>query len=142
MHSSTPTYEELAGLWTRMHHLGHLQNIASWDHAANMPPKGNEARAAAMAEMAALLHRMARSRARQKKPVPQIWLTLNPEERRTLRSLLARPTTGYLMKPVRRSTLVRQLTERDSQHMADQTAQLRQFAKSVRKTRKLRLLLV
>ena len=32
--------------------------IAGWDQAANMPPKGNEARAAALAEMAALLHRM------------------------------------------------------------------------------------
>ena len=41
-----------------MHHLGHLQSLAGWDQAANMPPKGNEARAAAMAEMAALLHRM------------------------------------------------------------------------------------
>lgn len=94
------------------------------------------------ANTAPLLHRLARARTRHKKPVPQIWLTLNPEERRTLRSLLARPTTGYLMKPVRRSTLVRQLTERDSQHMADQTAQLRQITKTVRKTRKLRLLLV
>ena len=25
--------------------FGHLQSIASWDQAANMPPKGNEARA-------------------------------------------------------------------------------------------------
>ena len=58
MNSSTPTYETLTGLWTRLHHLGHLQSIAGWDHAANMPPKGNEARAAAMAEMAGLLHRM------------------------------------------------------------------------------------
>ncbi len=32
--------------------------MASWDRAANMPPKGNEARAAAMAEMATMLHRM------------------------------------------------------------------------------------
>jgi signal transduction histidine kinase/CheY-like chemotaxis protein len=94
------------------------------------------------AAAAAMLHRMARSRARQKKSVPQIWLTLNPEERRTLRSLLARPTTGYLMKPVRRSTLVRQLTERDSQHLADQTAQLRQITQTARKAKKLRLLLV
>jgi carboxypeptidase Taq len=54
----TPAYDELAGTWTRMHHLGHLQSIAGWDQAANMPPKGMEARAAAMAEMAALLHRM------------------------------------------------------------------------------------
>jgi carboxypeptidase Taq len=41
-----------------MHNLSHLQSIAGWDQAANMPPKGNEARAAALTEMAALLHRM------------------------------------------------------------------------------------
>lgn len=56
--TATPAYDELAGTWTRMHHLGHLYSIAGWDQAANMPPKGMEARAAAMAEMAALLHRM------------------------------------------------------------------------------------
>ena len=55
---ATPAYDQLSATWTRLHHLGHLQSIASWDQAANMPPKGNEARAAAMAEMAALLHRM------------------------------------------------------------------------------------
>ncbi len=56
--TATPTYDALAGTWTRLHHFGHLQSIAGWDQAANMPPKGNEARAAALAEMAALLHRM------------------------------------------------------------------------------------
>jgi carboxypeptidase Taq len=56
--TSTPAYDELASTHRRMHHLGHLQSIAGWDQAANMPPKGNEARAAAMAEVAALLHRM------------------------------------------------------------------------------------
>jgi carboxypeptidase Taq len=55
---ATPAYDQLAGNWTRMHHFGHLQSIAGWDQAANMPPKGNEARAAALAEVAALLHRM------------------------------------------------------------------------------------
>jgi carboxypeptidase Taq len=54
----TPAYDELSGTWTRLHHLSHLQSIVGWDQAANMPPKGNEARAAAMSEMAALLHRM------------------------------------------------------------------------------------
>lgn len=58
MSHTTPTYDELSGQWTRLHRLGHLQSIAGWDQAANMPPKGNEARAAALAEMAALLHRM------------------------------------------------------------------------------------
>ena len=56
--TTTPSYEALAATCTRLHHLGHLQSIAGWDQAAHMPPKGNEARAAAMAEMAALLHRM------------------------------------------------------------------------------------
>ena len=58
MTSITPAYLQLAGTWTRLHRLGHLQSIAGWDQAANMPPKGNEARAAAMAEMSTLLHRM------------------------------------------------------------------------------------
>jgi carboxypeptidase Taq len=58
MSTATPTYDGLAEHWARLHRLGHLQSIAGWDQAANMPPKGNEARAAALAEMAALLHRM------------------------------------------------------------------------------------
>jgi carboxypeptidase Taq len=58
MSQATPTYDALSASWTRLHHLSHLQAIAGWDQAANMPAQGNEARAAAMAEMAALLHRM------------------------------------------------------------------------------------
>jgi carboxypeptidase Taq len=56
--TATPAYDELAATCRRLHHLEHLQALAGWDQAANMPPKGNEARAAAMAEMSALLHRM------------------------------------------------------------------------------------
>jgi carboxypeptidase Taq len=55
---NTPAYDALTATYTRLHRLGHLQSIAGWDQASNMPPKGNEARAAAMAEMAALLHRL------------------------------------------------------------------------------------
>ena len=51
-------YEELTAIWTRLHRFTHLQNIAGWDQAAMMPPKGNDARAAAMAEMQGLLHSM------------------------------------------------------------------------------------
>ena len=56
--TATPAYDELAATCRRLHHLEHLQALAGWDQAANMPPKGNDARAAAMAEMSALLHRM------------------------------------------------------------------------------------
>ena len=51
-------YEELTGIWTRLHRFQHLQSIASWDQAAMMPSKGSTARANAMAEMEGLLHRM------------------------------------------------------------------------------------
>jgi carboxypeptidase Taq len=56
--NATPAYDTLESTWTRLHRFGHLQSLAGWDQAANMPPKGNEARAAALSEMAALLHRM------------------------------------------------------------------------------------
>jgi carboxypeptidase Taq len=55
---ATPAYDALTRTYTRLHRLGHLQSLAGWDQAAKMPPKGNAARAAALSEMAALLHRM------------------------------------------------------------------------------------
>ena len=54
----TVAYTELQRTWTRLHHFGHLQSIAGWDRAAMMPPKGNDARAAAMAEMDGLMHQV------------------------------------------------------------------------------------
>ena len=53
-----PAYDTLTQTWTRLHHFSHLQSMAGWDRAAIMPPKGNTARANAMAEMDALLHRL------------------------------------------------------------------------------------
>lgn len=58
MTTTTPAYDQLASTFERLHHLQHLQSIAYWDQAANMPPRGSGARAAALAEMAALMHRM------------------------------------------------------------------------------------
>jgi carboxypeptidase Taq len=58
MTTSTPAYDALATTYTRLHRMSHLGAIAGWDQAANMPSKGMQARADAMAELAALLHRM------------------------------------------------------------------------------------
>ena len=55
---TTPAYTELKQRNERLHRLSHLQSIAGWDQAANMPSKGNEARALAMAEMDGVLHQM------------------------------------------------------------------------------------
>ena len=54
----TPAYDALAATYARLHRLGHLQSMAQWDQAALMPTKGQDARAGALAEMAALMHRM------------------------------------------------------------------------------------
>ena len=45
--SETPAYEELCRAYTRIHRYNHLAAILGWDRNAMMPPKGNEARAAA-----------------------------------------------------------------------------------------------
>lgn len=52
------TYDDLCRSWLQLSHLGHLQAMASWDQAAMMPAGANPARAAAMAEMDGLLHRI------------------------------------------------------------------------------------
>ena len=49
--SATPAYDELCRAYTRIHRYNHLAAIVGWDRNAMMPPKGNEARAAAEAEL-------------------------------------------------------------------------------------------
>lgn len=71
---------------------------------------------------------VARRLAKQGRPLPQIWILLTPDERRPLQHLLKAPLTGYLMRPVRCSTIVEQLTSRDSAFIRTATAQLRTIA--------------
>ena len=66
--SNTPAYHELARLQVRLHRLGHVGSMVSWDRNTMMPPKGNEARAAAEAELDALIHRL------RTDPQQQEWL--------------------------------------------------------------------
>lgn len=74
------------------------------------------------------------------KPVPQIWVLLTPDERRHLKPVLKEPLTGYLMQPVRCSTLVEQLTARDSAFIRTASAQLRTIAARARPQAALRVL--
>ncbi|MDH3741022.1 MAG: ATP-binding protein, partial [Hyphomicrobiales bacterium] len=57
-----------------------------------------------------------------------IWLLLQPEQRRGLRQLLEGPAVGYLLKPVRRATLLKQFVERDEILIAQAAANLRSTA--------------
>jgi len=52
----TPAYSDLARRHERLHRLEHLESIVGWDQAAMMPPKGQGARAAALAELGGLMH--------------------------------------------------------------------------------------
>ncbi|HYC37217.1 MAG TPA: carboxypeptidase M32 [Usitatibacter sp.] len=56
--STRPAYEALARSEQQIFHLTHFSQMASWDRAAMMPPKGNEARAAAEAELEGMIHRL------------------------------------------------------------------------------------
>ena len=58
MSSTTPAYDRLAAASQRLYHFGHLASITRWDQETNMPPGGNDARGAALAELAALMHRL------------------------------------------------------------------------------------
>ncbi len=53
-----PQYDELKAAYQRIYRFEHLQAITMWDHSTYMAPGGNEARSAALGELAALLHRM------------------------------------------------------------------------------------
>ncbi len=52
-----PNYAELTRVYSRLYRYYHLASIVGWDRNAMMPPKGSEARAAAEAELNALIHR-------------------------------------------------------------------------------------
>ena len=51
-----PTYRALTTTFTRLYRYQHLGALVGWDQAAMMPPKGNAARGAALAELDVLLH--------------------------------------------------------------------------------------
>lgn len=53
--AAVPGYDALVAHHARMHHLEHLQALASWDRLTFMPAAGATARAAAQAALAALI---------------------------------------------------------------------------------------
>jgi signal transduction histidine kinase/CheY-like chemotaxis protein len=71
-----------------------------------------------------------------------VWVLLTPEERRAMHDLLGMPNTGYLVKPLRFSSLVARLTQSDQSVVAASVEDLRTFNTSLRQLPKLRLLVV
>ena len=56
--ATSPAYQQLTATFTRLHHLDHLQAMAYWDQASMMPAGGAESRAAALTEVASLMHQL------------------------------------------------------------------------------------
>ena len=56
--ATKPAYAELARRQLQIYRFNHLSSMVWWDRAAMMPPKGNEARAAAQAELDAHIHHL------------------------------------------------------------------------------------
>jgi signal transduction histidine kinase/CheY-like chemotaxis protein len=69
-----------------------------------------------------------------------MWLLLQPEQRRAHQRLLEQGT-GYLLKPLRQSSLIRQLTDRDMLRLADAVEQLKKTAAGPRRVGSLNILL-
>ncbi len=87
-----------------------------------------------------LLRTWARNAAREHNP-RQVWIMLRAEDRREYRDLLTRPFAGYLLKPFRRSTVVRQLTAGDHRVIEGAVAELRGKAEAANRGPALKVLL-
>jgi len=70
-----------------------------------------------------------------------IFILLQAEERRALRDFLSTPFAGYLLKPLRRSTLLRQLVQSDDHTIASAVKDLRRMTQGERKVLQLNILL-
>lgn len=70
-----------------------------------------------------------------------VWVMLKSEERRVLKPLLSPPFAGYLLQPLRRSTLLGLLSEQDGLLLKNTSHHLRLAAKPSKQFKKLRLLL-
>jgi signal transduction histidine kinase/CheY-like chemotaxis protein len=70
-----------------------------------------------------------------------VYILLQAEERRALRDFLEPPFAGYLLKPLRRATLLRQLVQSDDQTIASAVSDLRRMTSGTKKAPHLEILL-
>jgi signal transduction histidine kinase/CheY-like chemotaxis protein len=70
-----------------------------------------------------------------------VFILLQAEERRALRDFLEPPFAGYLLKPLRRSTLLRQLVQSDDQTIASAVSDLRRMTSAKKDMPHLQVLL-
>ena len=71
----------------------------------------------------------------------KVWVMMRAEERRQLQDLLVSPFAGYLLKPFRRSTLLRQLTQQAGGTIDQAVASLRKLSSRAKAKANLTVLL-
>ena len=95
----------------------------------------------AAAAHAETLRKWARRMKRRPGPTAEVWVMVSAEERRDLRDLLARPFSGYLLKPLRKATLLRQFSHAATSTIDTAISDLRRIAQRPKPVRALRVLL-
>jgi carboxypeptidase Taq len=85
--SNKPAYAQLIRQQLRIYRFRHFASMGSWDRAAMMPPKGNEARAAAQAELEAHIHRLLTDPAQERLIAQAAQEPLEDLERANLREI-------------------------------------------------------
>ncbi|MDE2445140.1 MAG: response regulator [Alphaproteobacteria bacterium] len=64
--------------------------------------------------------------------LPKIWVMMRAEDRRTNKTLIAKPFAGYLLKPLRHATLLAQLTGARGDAVAQAAQALRDMAQNAK----------
>ncbi len=88
---------------------------------------------------ATVLQKWAKKKPR--KTPAKVWVMLKSEERKPFQSLLGAPFCGYLLKPLRRSTLLNLLTAQDGAAVKQASFALRQITNNVKRGEDLKVLL-
>ncbi len=76
------------------------------------------------------LRRWAKRLKKDKGSARQVWVLMQAEQRRNSKEFLERPFAGYLLKPIRKATVVRQLTSPDFRVIDTAVRKLRNIVKT------------
>lgn len=87
LNMNLPAYSALTTTFTRRYRYQHLGAMVGWDQAAMMPPKGNDARGAALAELDVLMHQTLTDKSLPALMEAASSEALNAEQRANLREM-------------------------------------------------------
>ncbi len=93
-----------------IHSTGCLEHLMSLLKAAGAVPAGDRKPVVLLDAALCGSSGEVRALARKLQRLARVWVLLRPEERRAHRALIEDPAIGYLVKPVRQSTLLQQLS--------------------------------